>query len=143
MNIYKKKLQGLERLFEENRFLERIIFIAVIITALSCIAPGQTTRDETALYKANGEGGKMDGGSGGRSNSLAGQPAAVPLADHHTHIWSLTASALVTEPMMPAVELPEELKRLLQDKERFGGRDKNPSALTDLYTKDLLVMNPG
>lgn len=66
----------------------------------------------------------------------------VPLADHHTHVWSLAASQLVTEPPMPAVELPEELTRLLRDKERFGGREKNAAALAQLYAKDVLVLNP-
>lgn len=70
------------------------------------------------------------------------QQLFAPLADHHTHIWSLSASTLITEPLMPTVELPDDLKRLLQDKERFGGKDKNPSALAELYTKDALVMNP-
>ena len=30
----------------------------------------------------------------------------VPLADHHTHIWSLNASTLVTEPLPKPVETP-------------------------------------
>jgi predicted TIM-barrel fold metal-dependent hydrolase len=43
---------------------------------------------------------------------------------------------------MPVVELPDDLKRLLQDKEQFGGKEKNPAALAELYTKDALVLNP-
>jgi ketosteroid isomerase-like protein len=65
-----------------------------------------------------------------------------PVADHHTHIWSENATALLREPLKPVVELPDDLKRLLQDKEKFGGPGKNPSALADLYTKDFLVLNP-
>ncbi|HEX8354382.1 MAG TPA: amidohydrolase family protein [Pyrinomonadaceae bacterium] len=77
-----------------------------------------------------------------RQSDGGARPPAVPLADHHTHVWSVDASRHVTEPLLPVVELPDDLKRLLQDKERFGGRDKNPSALADLYTKDALVLNP-
>jgi predicted TIM-barrel fold metal-dependent hydrolase len=122
---------------------KRILVIAVlIITALSLAAFGQTTRNRTARNSRK----IVDTGSrkiaAQQSNGIALRPI-VPLADHHTHIWSLNASTLVTEPLLPVVELPEDLKRLLQDKERFGGRDKNPSALADLYTKDALVMNPG
>lgn len=73
---------------------------------------------------------------------FAARPPVVPLADHHTHVWSLAASTLVTEPLMPVVEPPEDLKRLLRDKERFGGKDKDAAALADLYTKDALVLNP-
>lgn len=75
---------------------------------------------------------------------VAGQkiPEFVPLSDHHMHIWSLNASRLVTEPLLPVIELPAELTQLLRDKEQFGGKDKNPSALADLYTKDVLVLNP-
>ncbi len=73
---------------------------------------------------------------------FAARPPVAPIADHHTHLWSLAASTLVTEPLMPVVELPEDLNRLLRDKERFGGKNKDAAALADLYTKDLLVLNP-
>jgi predicted TIM-barrel fold metal-dependent hydrolase len=143
MNTHIKKLKRQRALSEENYFIKRILVIAVMmITALSFAALGQTTRNKTARDSSN----KANDGSrkiaAQQLNSLARQPI-VPLVDHHTHIWSLNASTLVTEPLLPVVELPEELKRLLQDKEQFGGRDKNPSALANLYTKDALVMNPG
>src|SRR5215216_3837849 len=129
MKIHKKFFRKLLPLIDAEYPVRRIIVSAVIImTTLSFTALGQTTRHKTASNK--------------RLNSMAQQPV-VPLADHHTHIWSLNASTLVTEPLLPVVELPEDLKRLLQDKEQFGGRDKNPSALADLYTQDALVMNPG
>lgn len=114
--------------------------LTLTITLLSNPA-GQTSPHKTGRRsnsEANAESGKT---AFQPANNLAPQLSA-PLADHHTHIWSLNASRLVTEPLLPVVELPEELKRLLQDKERFGGRDKNPSALADLYTKDVLVLNP-
>jgi len=122
--------------------LKRIIFIAVIITALSFAAFGQTTRSKTTRKSSSGN--KAIGGSTKiavrKTNSIL-QPVT-PVADHHTHIWSENASALIREPLMPVVELPDDLKRLLQDKEKFGGRDKNPAALADLYTKDFLMLNP-
>jgi predicted TIM-barrel fold metal-dependent hydrolase len=111
-----------------------ILTLSITVTLLS------NSLCQTPRHSAN----EADLGSGkiagGPSNSA--EQLIVPLADHHTHIWSLNASRLVTEPLMPSVELPEELKRLLQDKEQFGGRDKNPAALADLYTKDTLVLNP-
>ncbi|HEY8562296.1 MAG TPA: amidohydrolase family protein [Pyrinomonadaceae bacterium] len=74
---------------------------------------------------------------------IASGQTPAPAADYHTHVWSLNASALVTDPLLPAVELPEALNKLLRDKENFGGRNKNRTALTDLYTKDLSVLEPG
>src|SRR5687768_67261 len=95
--------------------LKRIIFIAVIITALSFAAFSQTTRKKTARHSSSGN--KAVGGNtkiaAQQSNSVL-QPIT-PLADHHTHIWSENASALIREPLMPVVELPDDLKRLLQD----------------------------
>jgi predicted TIM-barrel fold metal-dependent hydrolase len=116
--------------------IKRIIVVAVMITMLSFIALGQTTSNETVRSKS-----ARQQKAAQQSKSILPQ-LIVPLADHHTHVWSLNASTLVTEPLLPVVELPEELKRLLQDKERFGGKDKNPSALAELYTKDALVLNP-
>lgn len=135
------KLKRQRGLSEENRVLKRMLVIALIATMLPLAALGQATRNKTigkSGNRANNESRKI---AAQQSSSVARQPI-VPLADHHTHLWSLNASTLVTEPLLPVVELPEELKRLLQDKERFGGRDKNPSALAELYTKDALVLNP-
>ena len=114
MDMHKGNFRQPLPLTAEECLIKRVVVIGVMImTTLSFTALGQTTGNQV-----------------------------VPLSDHHTHVWSLNASTLVTEPLLPVVELPEELKRLLQDKERFGGRDKNPSALADLYTKDVLVLDP-
>lgn len=142
MNIYRKKFRKLLPPAGDGCLVNPAVAIAVmIVTTFSFTAFGQTARNKTPSGGHN----IADTGSGKiaarQSYSIAPQ-ATVPLADHHTHVWSLTASTLVTEPLMPVVELPEDLKRLLQDKERFGGKDKNPTALADLYTKDVLVMNP-
>lgn len=69
-------------------------------------------------------------------------PQLTPLVDHHVHIWSVNASAFVTEPLPTPVELPAELAQLLRDKERFGGKEKNAASLAELYTEDLLTMDP-
>ncbi len=70
------------------------------------------------------------------------QRSLTPLVDHHTHIASVKASALTVEPLMSVIELPEELSLLLRNKERWGGREKDAAALTDLYTPDALVLDP-
>jgi uncharacterized protein len=67
---------------------------------------------------------------------------AIPVADHHTHIWSINASSLVTDPLPKAVELPPDLDRLLRDKERLS-KLKTVEAVRPLYTDDLVVLDPG
>lgn len=64
-----------------------------------------------------------------------------PLVDYHTHIFTAAAYAHILEPLLPSINLPADLAQLLRDKERFGGKDKNPPALADLYTKDVLVLD--
>src|SRR3982750_3550737 len=71
-----------------------------------------------------------------------GQVAPVPIADHHTHIWSINASRLVTEPLPPTVELPAELNQLLRDKEHLG-KLRSIDAIKQIYTPDASVMDPG
>jgi predicted TIM-barrel fold metal-dependent hydrolase len=68
----------------------------------------------------------------------AAQKPIVPLADHHTHLPSPAALKLVNDPQLPAIELPEDLARLLRDREK-GWNDK--SALTSLFTEDSLVLD--
>lgn len=70
------------------------------------------------------------------------QRGLTPLVDHHTHISSVNASALTVEPLMPVIKLPAELDLLLRNKERWGGRDKDATALADLYTPEALVLDP-
>src|SRR5687767_813290 len=66
-----------------------------------------------------------------------------PVVDYHIHIQSLKMSRWLT-PEQPTVDkLPEEFERLLRDKEKFGARVKNVPGLTDLYTKDVLVLESG
>lgn len=62
----------------------------------------------------------------------------VLLADHHTHLLSEAGAKLVNEPPLPAIELPDDLARLLRTREK-GWNDK--SALTGLFTEDSLLLD--
>lgn len=74
--------------------------------------------------------------------AVSAQRRLTPLVDHHTHIASVNASALTVEPIMPIIQVPEALAGLLRNKEKWGGREKETAALTDLYTPDALVLDP-
>ncbi|MFZ0060725.1 MAG: hypothetical protein WAL47_01655 [Pyrinomonadaceae bacterium] len=76
------------------------------------------------------------------TSAASAQQDVTPLVDHHTHIVSVNASALNVESLLPVIALPEDLDLLLRNKERWGGRDKDVAALTDLYTRDALVLDP-
>lgn len=66
------------------------------------------------------------------------QKPVAPQVDHHTHLLSPAAAKLVNEPPLPAIELPEDLARLLRAREK-GWNDK--SALTGLFTEDSLLLD--
>ena len=72
---------------------------------------------------------------------IVSKAQVAPNVDHHTHIWSLNASKLVTEPLMERVTLPSALQDLLDKKHRYGGRNKDTSAFTSLYTNDFIFLN--
>lgn len=61
-----------------------------------------------------------------------------PLADHHAHLLSPATIKLAADPPLPTVELPAELARLLQEREK-GWNDK--AALAPLFTEDSLVLD--
>src|SRR5687767_14570928 len=70
----------------------------------------------------------------------AGDGIPAPAVDYHIHIQSLKMSRWLT-PEQPTVDkLPEEFERLLRDKEKYGAKVKDVPGLTDLYTKDALVL---
>lgn len=142
MNIYQKHLRRLSPLAGETQAIRRAIIICVMLmTALAFARPVRINGQQAVFDNHRPINPEKRSSTHQPPRSTLQQPA-VPLVDHHTHILSLNASSLVTEPLMPVVELPEALRRLLQDKEQFGGKEKNPSALADLYTKDALVLNP-
>jgi predicted TIM-barrel fold metal-dependent hydrolase len=74
----------------------------------------------------------------GQNRPLA---TAAPLADHHTHIWSETAAALLGVQPLPAIELPADLDHLLREKERRT-KEGTVEAVRDLYTEGALVLEP-
>ena len=88
MNICKKTFRKLLPLVGVEYFGKRIIVIAVMIIITSFFAAlAQSTRNKTALNsgnKANGGTRKIDAQ---QSNNIARQ-ATVPVADHHTDVWS-------------------------------------------------------
>lgn len=70
--------------------------------------------------------------------AAAAQKPAAPAADHHAHLLSPAGAKLVNDPPLPEVELPEDLARLLRDREK-GWNDK--AALAPLFTEDSLVLD--
>src|SRR5688572_20564269 len=75
------------------------------------------------------------------AESHAGRPAPVaPWADHHAHIWSLKASELATDPLLPPVELPPDLAKLLKDREELV-KSKDAAIMASLYTEDAMVLD--
>src|SRR4051812_2865276 len=126
----KNNQQGIRKtpaLFREGRLLKGILVIALMLT-ISFAVDAQTSSKSSRTGKTAEQ----------RSDGDIKQPQ-LPTVDHHMHIWSVNASAQVTDPVMPAVKLPEDFARLLRDKEQFGGQEKNVSALSNLYTEDALV----
>ena len=135
MNQCSRKLRSLQ----SSSLVKRRLRIAAVILAV--VVPGTLLGQTTG--NTNGNRRRNENKKRGNQLVATAQPAPLrPLVDHHTHISSVNASALTVEPLLPVVELPEELTRLLRDKERWGGKEKNPAALTDLYTKDALVLDP-
>lgn len=61
-----------------------------------------------------------------------------PVADHHAHLLSPASVKLANDPPLPAVELPADFARLLQQREK-GWNDK--AALAPLFTEDSLVLD--
>jgi predicted TIM-barrel fold metal-dependent hydrolase len=60
-----------------------------------------------------------------------------PLVDHHQHLFSPAAAALVNGPEpLPPIELPQELLSLLRDRE---ARWSDKAALSQLYADDALL----
>jgi predicted TIM-barrel fold metal-dependent hydrolase len=73
------------------------------------------------------------------SQTAPSQPRPLaPVAEHHAHLLSPAGAKLVNDPPFPAVELPEDLARLLRAREK-GWNDK-PS-LTPLFTEDSMVLD--
>ena len=59
----------------------------------------------------------------------------VPQVDHHQHLLSPTAVALLSPPLKPAIELPEELAAVVRERNR---RWNDQEGLAELYTENGL-----
>ena len=63
-----------------------------------------------------------------------------PIVDHHLHLYSPAAVHLSTPPLLPKIELPEELAQFVRQRaERWNDQD----ALAALYTEDALYFKGG
>ena len=124
----------------ENKHITRqnYIFALMVIAAMLTVATGQAAK-------------KNDSTSGNRRKNqqntavtkdfkTAVNRQLIPLVDHHAHLWSLEAHTRVTDPLLPPVELPEDLKRLIQDREQLI-KERNPSSLAKIYTDDAVVLD--
>ena len=110
-----KKIKNLQTFHRKESLAKRVIIIA-FLTAASFSVFGQKPVDNTSPQQLT------------------------PLADYHTHLWSLSARSLVVPAPLPAVELPDDLKLLLKDREQLV-KEKSPSALARIYTEDALVLD--
>ena len=91
-------------------FIKRILFIAfAIMITLHSATFSQTT-------------------------AIAQQPA-VPAVDYHAHISSIEVSKYMLPPLQPVIQLPEDLARLIRERESYAERD-----VSGIYTKDSLIL---
>jgi predicted TIM-barrel fold metal-dependent hydrolase len=68
------------------------------------------------------------------SNSAAAQ---TPLVDHHTHLWSERASAVMVRPLFPEVALPAPFAALLAARTE----STDAAVLSELYLPDAMFLN--
>jgi predicted TIM-barrel fold metal-dependent hydrolase len=66
------------------------------------------------------------------------QQPIVPAADYHAHISSIEVSRSMLPPLQPVIQLPEDLARLIRERESYAERD-----VSGLYTKDALIFFAG
>jgi predicted TIM-barrel fold metal-dependent hydrolase len=62
-----------------------------------------------------------------------------PVADHHKHIGSAAATALVNSTPLPAIQLPAEFGRLIRERARVWN---DTVGLARLYTDDVTAIEP-
>ncbi len=68
-----------------------------------------------------------------QTTAIAQQPI-VPAVDYHAHISSIEVSKTMTPPLQPVIQLPEDLARLIRERESYAERD-----VSGIYTKDSLI----
>lgn len=68
--------------------------------------------------------------------STSTQTAPVPLVDHHKHLFSPNIAERDRKPFLPAIQVPEDLARLLRERTlRFNNRE----TIGDLYTENAIL----
>jgi predicted TIM-barrel fold metal-dependent hydrolase len=141
MKTYKKRTGRILALLEQEYFIKRIPVIALmLVVILPLAALGQRARNKTARNNPT-EVNKGNRKIAVQPSDSIPQQLIVPLADHHTHIWSLNASMLATGPLLPVIELPEDFARVLRDRDE-AFKHKDPAVMAKLYTEDALFLNP-
>lgn len=65
------------------------------------------------------------------------QSVPAPAADHHLHLLSPAMVELFAEELLPPVEVPPELQRVLREREGIAGKD----TVTDLFTEDAQLVD--
>jgi predicted TIM-barrel fold metal-dependent hydrolase len=132
MNTIRESISEKKHITRQN-----YIFALMAIATLLTVAMGQAAK-------------RNDSTSGNRQNQpnksiikdfkTTVNRQLIPLVDYHAHLWSLEAHTRVTDPLLPPVELPEDLKRLIQDREQLI-KERNPSSLAKIYTDDAVVLD--
>ncbi len=140
MKTYKKRNKIVLALFGEKNAVRRILMIGMLVTATQPLAALSQTANDHTIRNNNNQASIGSGKTSTRQSTPIAQQQLTPLVDYHTHLWSLNANSQVVDPLLPAVELPEDLKRLLVERERLG-KEKNPTVLAPLYTSDALVLD--
>src|SRR5215218_5570743 len=72
-----------------------------------------------------------------QTTAIAQQPTT-PVADYHAHISSIEVSKSMIPPLQPVIQLPEDLARLIRERESYAERD-----VSGLYTKDAIIFHAG
>ncbi|MDQ3800857.1 MAG: amidohydrolase family protein [Acidobacteriota bacterium] len=149
MSIFNKIIKSFRMLRAENSFRTKRAVIIALLTATATAASFSVSGQKTVDYATvsidnaavrNGSGENMAGKLTPTIAPSQQQLQLTPLADYHTHLWSLNARSSVMTPLLPAVELPDDLKRLLKEREQLV-REKNPSVLARIYTEDAMVLD--
>src|SRR5690349_14640058 len=72
-----------------------------------------------------------------QTRAISQQPIT-PAADYHAHISSIEVSKYMLPPLQPIIQLPEDLARLIRERESYAERD-----VSGLYTKDCIFFWAG
>jgi predicted TIM-barrel fold metal-dependent hydrolase len=113
-----------------RRLARRAVRCAAVFALGGCGAAGSRHGAET---------GRPDGAAAA-SRAGPADAVVVPLADYHQHLMSPALVELWGDPVLPPVELPEALARVLRARERVAGT----AGAGEVYTEDaqMVVLSP-